>query len=159
MTKPELIERCKELNLPLYGTKFDMIQRILASQKPGILSNIRHAIPPIVIRRDSKHNVYLHEPSRLVFDPDEKQVVGRLNDQGIVQPLQYRDIQQCLLYKFKYTLPENLALTQDQTPQKNTETSVDDRLQERLQHILDETHEPNNNDDDTDDDLDDQDDG
>lgn len=113
LSKQELVDKCKDLNLNCYGTKFDMVQRILASQKSGIIHDIKHNIPPIVIRKEEETGVYVHEKTNLVFDPNEKRAIGRKNSDGTIRALQYDDIKMCLKYKFRYLLPENLAIDDD----------------------------------------------
>lgn len=109
LTKAELVERCKEKNLNCYGTKFDMVQRLISTEKVGVVHKIHHKIPQIVIRKDPLNGYYIHEESDLVFDVNERKVTGKKQNDGTISSLTYRDIQQCLKYKFKYILPENLA--------------------------------------------------
>jgi hypothetical protein len=107
LSKNELVLMCQEKNLSTRGTKFDMVQRLTALEKPGILAVIHNALPTLVIHR--KNGRLVHDVTQLVLDNEiNRRVIGRL-DGNDVRPLQYEDIQTCLLYKFKYVLPENLS--------------------------------------------------
>lgn len=147
LTKAELVERCKDANVPPFGTKSDMVQRIIAAQKPGVVSAIRHSIPPITIEKHAPSDAYVHHDTQLVFDPQEKHVVGRLENDR-VRPLRCEDVHLCLKYKFRYVLPENLGASSANA----TMTTLDQRLERRLQEISDQTQqEEQRNDDDVDD--------
>lgn len=144
LTKQELMEMCRERNMNCYGTKFDMVQRLLSSEKKGILQEIKHSIPAIRLYKDTASNVFVHPETGLVFDPNERKVVGRRDD-GKIVGLTYKDIQTCLRYKFRYVLPTNLAESQfpkttldksgDDSGRSSVTLNEDDRLKERLADI------------------------
>lgn len=175
LSKNDLIEKCKELNINCYGTKFDMTQRILASQKKGIITEIKHSIPPIIVEIDEDTGKFIHRPTRLIFDPEEKRVVARKDMKGNVQPLQYSDVKLCMKYKFRYLIPENLACDDNSTSQNENmgskssndiEKQHDLILQKRLQeineqtstnHHVDDDDDNNDDNDDDDEDIDDKD--
>lgn len=149
LTKQELVDMCRERNMNCYGTKFDMVQRLLSSEKKGILQEIKHSIPAICLHpHESLAGVYVHRDSGLVFDPCERKVVGRRRDtDGAVIGLTYKDIQMCLRYKFRYVLPSDLAdrsfhvstEKSSRTTEKGGEPSTvdggDERLLQRLLEI------------------------
>lgn len=160
LTKHDLIEKCKEQNINCYGTKFDMIQRLLASEKNGVINEIKHSIPPIIIEKDPTTGKHIHVQTSLIFDPQEKRVVAKKGQDGSIHPLQYDDIKQCLKYKFRYLLPENLAvddhhekISGDENGKKSSSemASRDEVLEKRLKEIEEETSSPNDkkSDDDT----------
>lgn len=133
LSKAELVEKCKEKNLNCYGTKFDMVQRIISTEKVGIVNKIHHKIPQIIIKKDASNAYYIHEESHLVFDINDKKVIGKKQKDGTVSSLTYRDIQQCLKYKFKYILPENLAgmiMTSSNKCSDNNDILLENRLKE-----------------------------
>jgi len=141
LKKQELVELCKEQNINCYGTKLDMIQRLLSCEKGGVISKIKHEIKPIIIKKISGR--YIHEPTGLVFDEEERVVIGKLTPTGMID-LDYKDIQTCLLYKFRYILPENLT-----TNIQVVDKLEDERLKERL-HSIETTTNQNDDDDDED---------
>lgn len=160
LTKQELIEKCRERNVNCYGTKFDMVQRLLSSDKEGVVQKIKHEIPPIRLEKDAETGLYLHKSTSFLFDPTERKVVGRRGVVGEgekILPLRYKDIQVCLRYKFRYVLPTNLAEkpTVDHPPSSreeegNSSTKEDDRLKRRLEEIQSgvEQHLPEDEDED-----------
>ena len=142
LTKNDLIEKCKVMNLNTFGTKFDMVQRIMASEKTGVLNDIKHSIPPITVHKDSATGKYIHTQTSFVFDPQEKRVIAKMETDGTLRDLQYEDIKVCMKYKFRYTLPENLAIDTKMSGRPTTlKDSVhkDELLERRLQEIEEET--------------------
>ena len=151
LSKQELIERCRERNVNCYGTKFDMVQRLLSADRKGVLQEIRHKISPVHIKKVGGQ--YVHEESGLIFDPRERRVIGRRGEDGNVMSLRYNDIQTCLRYKFRYVLPPNLAESRARihsedeaekaesvkvamtTATTKTTKTEDDALMQRLQEI------------------------
>lgn len=127
LTKNDLIEKCKELNLNCYGTKFDMVQRIMGSQKTGVITDIKHSIPPIKIEKDPETGSYIHSATSLVFDPLDKRVIARKEKDGKLRSLRYEDIKICLKYKFRYLLPENLAADENDSPSGDTVSSDEEK--------------------------------
>jgi len=161
LTKNDLIEKCKVMNLNTFGTKFDMVQRIMASEKTGVLNDIKHSIPPITVHKDSATGKYIHTQTSFVFDPQEKRVIAKMERDGTLRDLQYEDIKVCMKYKFRYTLPENLAIDTKMSGRPTTlKDSVhkDELLERRLQEIEEETSALIDHDDDDDDDEEDDDD-
>ena len=142
LTKNDLIEKCKVLNLNTFGTKFDMVQRIMASEKTGVLNDIKHSIPPITVHMDPATGKYIHTQTSFVFDPQEKRVIAKMEKDGTLRDLQYEDIKVCMKYKFRYTLPENLAIETKVSSRHSTVKDTvhkDELLERRLQEIQEET--------------------
>jgi hypothetical protein len=139
LSKKDLIEKCKEKNVNSYGTKFELIQRLLVKDKNGVIQEIKHTIPPIYIQK--KNDMYIHEDTQFVFDITDKKVIGKWNDNKI-HLLSYDDIQLCLKYKFKYELPENLSFS---ISKKN---QTDDVFLKRLHEIQNEKENDDDNDND-----------
>lgn len=145
LTKQELMEMCRERNMNCYGTKFDMVQRLLSSDKTGILKEIKHSIPAIRLYKDDASEMYVHRESGLVVDPLEKRVVGRRDAHGNLVGLSYKDIQTCLRYKFRYVLPSNLTETKMSFPSSTSNelssdstdgsSREDERFEQRLEEI------------------------
>jgi hypothetical protein len=131
LSKADLIKMCQEKNINAYGTKFEMVQRIVSSEKKGIIQEIKHHIPMIYITKDDSGN-YVHEDTRLVFDPKEKRVIFKKSSEGQMLPLSYHDIQLCLKYKFKYKLPENLT---DNLTIHESKQDLDESFKKRLEEI------------------------
>lgn len=103
-SRTELIRLCKERSLNCSGTKHDMAVRLI-----GGLEETKEMIEPhvkkIVIQRNH-HGQW--EYDGLIFDDKTKNVVGKLDFQGVFQPLQRSDIEKCKKYKFRYVLPQIL---------------------------------------------------
>ena len=131
LSKADLIKLCQEKNINAYGTKFEMVQRIVSSEKKGIIQEIKHHIPMIYITKDAMGD-YVHEDTRLVFDPKNKRVIAKKSSDGKMLPLSYNDIQLCLKYKFKYDLPENLT---DNFATNESKENYDHSLKKRLDEI------------------------
>ncbi len=131
LSKADLIKMCQEKNINAYGTKFEMVQRIVSSEKKGIIQEIKHHIPMIYITKDDDGN-YVHEDTRLVFDPKEKRVIFKKSSEGQMLPLSYHDIQLCLKYKFKYKLPDNLT---DNLTIHESKKDLDESFKKRLDEI------------------------
>jgi hypothetical protein len=72
-----------------------------------VIQKVTNEAENLKIRR-SAHNNYVHPPSKLVFDPKTKNVVGKEEDDGTVSELNDEDIENCKKYKFSYNLPTNL---------------------------------------------------
>ena len=77
LTKPELIEMCKNKSLKTKGTKAELVELLsqdeLKVTKPSdfIIKKLVAAIPPISIKRN-KFNNYEHEETSFVFNNKEK---------------------------------------------------------------------------------------
>lgn len=89
-----------------------------------VLKNIVQNVPLIQIRRN-KYGNFEHEPTNLVFDRDEKIVIGKQVGENIIE-LSEDDIENCKKYKFSYKIPENLDKGKVTKSIKIDEYSIDD---------------------------------
>ena len=134
-TKPELVALCKSKGLKCGGNKTELLARLTGggsteenkdstskkfppvkkatlpksseSSSSKIVKKLTSKIDNLVIRRNDFDN-HEHPESKLVFDMDTKQVVGKQKDDGSVSELTSEDINICKKFKFPYRLPENL---------------------------------------------------
>lgn len=135
MTKPELSGVCKSRGLKVSGARQDLIDRILEDLKKGdapvekdapkkqttltkagvlkketntsVLKKIATAAPTLQIKRNKFGN-YEHAETGLVFDKEDKTVIGKQGDDGNIYELDDDDIENCKRFKFNYNIPENL---------------------------------------------------
>jgi hypothetical protein len=75
--------------------------------KAEVIQKITATTEQICIRR-SKHGNYIHPDSKLVFNSETKNVIGKEEDDGTISELCDEDIETCKKYKFTYTIPNNL---------------------------------------------------
>ena len=127
LNKKELSDLCKAKNLPISGTKADLIKRIVGtennkgkittskttSKQPEIIKKLVEKIPTIQIRRNNFGN-FEHDETRLLFNNNTKRAYGKQNDDGSVSELTPDDIDLCHKYKFAYDVPENLDKKDDE---------------------------------------------
>ena len=71
--------------------------------KTPVIKKLTANIPNILIRRN-KFNNYEHPESGLVFDNQEKIVIGKQNDDGNIDDLTEEDIDKCNAFKFRYKI-------------------------------------------------------
>ena len=154
LNKKELAEICRSKNVPVSGTKMDLIKRILntenksvqskkndknsSSSQPEIIKKLLDKIPVIEIKRNS-HGNYEHANTRFVINNSTKKVFGKQNDDGTISELTKDDIDQCHKYKFAYDIPENLDKKIDIEENENEEDDeLDEELEEELLEELDD---------------------
>lgn len=116
-------------------------------QNKPVLSNIVKNTPIIQIRRN-KYGNYEHEPTNLIFDKDEKIVIGKQENENIIE-LTEEDIESCKKFKFNYKLPENLDKGKVTKNIKIDDYSIDDDTTEN--YIENSEDEDDNEDDDNED--------
>lgn len=139
----ELKVMLKSKGLKVGGKKADLIARILngddskpkkktkvQKNTPKIIKELTENISHIQIRRNSFGNFEHHE-TRLVFNKETQEVIGKQNDDGTLSDLTKEDIESCNKYKFKYVLPENL----------NKQTSLDNVKIDEMEDDEDEDEE------------------
>lgn len=130
-----LVGICKKKGLKVSGKKDELIKRIVeansSENKPSalkkssqsllrphpvkksspsessVLKKISQVAPRLHISRNSWGN-YEHQDSHLVFDRDERVVIGKQLSDGNIADIDDDDIETCKKYKFEYRLPENL---------------------------------------------------
>jgi hypothetical protein len=98
-SKKEVKETKKETRKEVKETKKD--------HKVDVVKKLTSDIPVIPIRRNAYGN-FEHPATRLIFDRKTESVIGKQQDDGTISELTDDDIESCKLYKFKYTLPDNL---------------------------------------------------
>lgn len=139
----ELKVMLKSKGLKVGGKKADLIARILngddskpkkktkvQKNTPKIIKELTENISHIQIRRNSFGN-FEHQETRLVFNKETQEVIGKQNDDGTLSDLTKEDIEMCNKYKFKYVLPENL----------NKQTSLDNVKIDEMEDDEDEDEE------------------
>lgn len=132
-SRNELARLCKEKNLNCSGTKHDMAVRLIGGLNDEKKEKLVSVVKKIVIRRNINGQ---WEYDGLIFDDKTKNVIGSINN-GVVQPLQRKDIEKCKQYKFKYTLPVILDDRDDITKNPAHELSSDEE-EEDMDDELDE---------------------
>jgi len=106
LSKTELINKCKEKNKPISGTKQDLARRLIDSD---ICEADTNKIPDNVIRIEkNEYGMYVHKPTDLVFSPTHRWVIGRIHNDSAIKPLRRYDIQICHKYKFNYVRPDTI---------------------------------------------------
>lgn len=148
LSKKELVDRCNAKQLDTRGTKFDLVKRLLSSSENSIIHSIVHHRPIINIEKN-KFNQYVHKDTLLVFDFSSQIVVGKkssFEDDEQIYPLTYNDIQNCLKYKFRFRLPDNLADSIN-ICNKVSNYDKDSGLRKRLLAITTSTDDNNDEDD------------
>jgi hypothetical protein len=154
-TKAQLAGICKKKGLKVSGTNSELMNRIIDSNRegegsssseplktvakktvakkaavksePSILKKITQVAPVIQIKRNSFGN-YEHTESHLVFDKEDRVVIGRQMSDGIVIDIDDNDIEICKKYKFDYRLPENL----DKNKKNADDVIIDEMGEEEL---------------------------
>ena len=141
---------CKERNLPVSGTKVDLITRLqlfetsgsvpstptstrkkaAAPKIPEILTNLQAQRPTLEIKK-TPDGFFEHEETHLIFDDEKSQtVIGVRIESGEIVELTDDDIEKCKQYGFKYNLPTNLELNDDKNIK--IEELDDDNLEQTL---------------------------
>lgn len=156
LSKKDLIEKCNVKQLDTKGTKFDLVKRLLTTSDDSIINTITHNTPVIIVEQDLQGH-YVHRESMLVFDHVSEIVIGKKDQWNAdkILPLAYNDIQNCLRYKFRYKMPENLAENVEIVRDKQSMKFNDENLHKRLLEIRNPTK--NDFDDDEDDDIEEED--
>ena len=154
MKKPELQALCREGGLKCSGTKPELIDILLAGNKPSvtqkkapvekvpeklqtpIATKLASQIPTIAIRRNQFGN-HEHPETGLVFNKITKKVNGKQNDDGSIEDLTPAHIDMCNKHKFDYELPENLEqktslddVEVDELEEEEVIDSDDERVEE-----------------------------
>ena len=154
LNKKELSEMCKAKNLPISGTKADLIKRLLSKEIPKntinektknseIVKKLVEKIPTIQIKKNSFGN-YEHNESKLLFNNTTKRAFGKQNPDGTIATLTTEDIDLCHKYKFTYDIPENLDT------KLNINDEEDEELEDDCEEVIEELEEELQDDDDDD---------
>jgi len=150
-TVSELKALCKAHKLPVGGKKQDLMDRLVqlsgesgeSGESVGVPSapkkkkrspNRMPQIPisSIQIKKNS-HGNYEHPETKLVFDKDSRQVIGKQQEDGTINALGEEDIQQCDQFKFTYQVPEKILNEADKL--LSSKTAVDE-IVETLEDII-----------------------
>lgn len=142
----DLKNLCKERNLPVSGTKAELIARLNGEPKPVKTTPKSKVKPvplekpvvkiiertPIVIKRNI-HGNFEHVDSHLVFNASKK-VIGVQSEVGTVKPLSAQDLEN--VYRYHFELDSSINI-QDQ----NTDASLDDEeaKEARVNELIDST--------------------
>jgi hypothetical protein len=155
-TVPELKAMCKANKLSTGGKKQDLVDRLVSlvnannpdaskqgdaeaqvvpapkkkKRSPNRMPNI--PISSIQIKKND-HGNYEHPETKLVFDKETKQVIGKQHDDGSITTLTEEDIQQCDQFKFNYKIPEKIITEGEK---HLTSVSNDDDIVETLDDII-----------------------
>lgn len=106
MSKNKVGAIAKKTRTTKQTTLDTLVKKTKQHQESSVLRKIQQNIQTIHIRRNMYGN-YVHEPTGLVFDKDEKIVYGK-QDGSEIKDLTDEDIEQCKKYKFVWRIPENL---------------------------------------------------
>jgi hypothetical protein len=145
LKKADLVELCKERKLSHTGTIIVLIDRLLgvtstttakgkgkgkvAASRVGKAPMDENIPKPliekqkIVIRRN-EHNNFIHPETGIVFNNETKMAIGRENEDGTVGAITSKVAEQCKLYGFPYSMPENLDTDTKQTCNDGDESSL-----------------------------------
>jgi len=133
-SRNELARLCKEKNLNCSGTKHDMAVRLIGGLNDEKKEKIVEVVKKIVIKRNTQGQ---WEYDGLIFDDKTKNVIGSISE-GVIQPLQRKDIEKCKQYKFKYSLPVILDDREDIIRNPAHELSSDEEDDDLEEDGLDE---------------------
>ena len=150
----ELKAICKQLKLTVGGKKQDLIDRILKSRQNGSQNGLQNTtetkqettsdkpkkkrspnrmpnIPVSSIQiKKNEHGNYEHPETKLVFNREERAVIGKQKDDGTIGVLTEEDIEVCNQFKFTYKMPEKIQTAADvkseQTDKKDIIETLDD---------------------------------
>lgn len=101
-SKSDLMKLCKDRNLDVKGTKFELGMRLIGKKK-----RVYPIHPPTIIIYRNQFGHYEHQRTGFLFN-SEKRVFGKQNEDGTISSLQSDDIMTCRQYKFQYEVPELL---------------------------------------------------
>ena len=153
----ELKAMCKARKLSVGGKKQDLIDRLLpggagaggstststpdkvappAPKKKKRSPNRMPQIPisSIQIKKNS-HGNYEHPETKMIFEKDTKQVIGKQQDDGSISTLTDEDIQQCDQFKFNYHIPEKIVSNAD-SKLSSKPAAGEDEIVETLEDII-----------------------
>jgi hypothetical protein len=143
-TNPLLVKNkvktiAKKTKTTKQSTLDTLIKKTKQHQETSVLKRIQQNIQTIHIRRNQYGN-YVHEPTGLVFDRDEKIVYGR-QEGSDVRDLTDEDIEQCKKYKFIWRIPENLDKYKENKIQTIDDYDIDEDEEDIVQSEEEESEE------------------
>lgn len=149
----ELKAMCKARKLMCGGKKQDLIDRLTPLLNNSGESSAHNSPPPPAPKKKKRspnrmpqipissiqikkneHNNYEHPETKLIFDKESKQVIGRQQDDGTISTLTEEDIQLCDQFKFSYTVPEKIQTNADRA--LATSASKNEEIIETLDDII-----------------------
>ena len=166
LNKKELSDICKAKNLPVSGTKADLIKRIVGNEtnkgknlnlnsnsktgtkQPEVIKKLMEKKPTIQIKINDFGN-FEHSETHLLFNKNTKRAYGIQNDDGSISELTPNDIDLCHKFKFTYDIPENLdkkddddeddeELDDEEVIEEEEEEEEEEELEEELEDDDDE---------------------
>jgi len=121
LTRNELVEMCKTKKLKHSGTKNELIQRIMLSEKEiktqplithqqNVVVNTPKLItkPAPVVLTKNKFGNFEDAETHFVFNEKTKKVFGKQNPDGSISSLTVEDINICNKFKLAFDVPTNL---------------------------------------------------
>ena len=119
LTRNELVEMCKTKKLKHSGTKNELIQRIMLSEKEvktqplmtqqGIMNTPKLITKPApVVLTKNKFGNFEDAETHFVFHEKTKKVFGKQNPDGTISSLTVEDINICNKFKLAFDVPTNL---------------------------------------------------
>ena len=78
--------------------------------------------------KKNEHGNYEHPETKLVFNREEKTVVGTQKDDGTIADLTQEDIETCNQFKFTYRMPEKIKTNNE--VEKTAKTEIIETLDE-----------------------------
>lgn len=135
LTLVQLKEICKQQKLKVSGKKLELIKRLLETnnllpENEIIIQNtplqklkpqkrksksakmkmvykfLQEEYNHLIVRNQYAH--YIHNETKLVFNPDTKYAIGKEDENGNILPLTSQDIENCFLFNFRFTPPETI---------------------------------------------------
>jgi hypothetical protein len=100
------------------ATETSKLTKSKESKKPKkspenkLLSKIKKDLSSLEIRKNEFGN-YMHEESKLIFDKETKSVIGTQGDDGKINKLTLKDVENCNRFNFDYNMPDNLEENSD----------------------------------------------
>ena len=145
----ELKALCKARKLMTGGKKQDLIERLqpfvsgeqkpvqpAAPKKKKRSPNRMPQIPISSIQiKKNQYGNYEHPETKLIFNKETKQVIGKQKDNGDIGDLTDEDIQKCDQFKFSYVIPEKIKTVSEEA-QSTILENQDDEIVETLEDIV-----------------------
>jgi len=129
MSKPQLIQMCKERKIQGYTnkTKQALIDLLVKTKGSVEITNLQNK----TVVRINEFGNYEHRPTSLVFNSSS--VVYGKQTGDVVVPLTSEDIEVCKQHNFKYTIPESLDANLDAGVEQTDEDTVNKILRKDRQ--------------------------
>jgi hypothetical protein len=156
---PDLKARCKEKQLPVSGTKAELIARLLGTAPPAkkakaastrskssaattrldkpVFQNLLQSSvrDPIVIKRNV-HGHFEHMETHLVFSPQKKVIGIQMENNPDVQPLSTKDLE--FVHKYHFELDPHVVVHDPVNTHTGDTASSQARLEELYAEVIPE---------------------